>query len=350
MKLLPLTAIVLSLTLARAEDAPTPTLRQTVDSLSDADLKEFITLLKERYIKPAALNDAEQARAMIQGLVERLAPGVALLPPPTPGTNEPSPFKEETIAGNIGYIRLGSLVPANLGHLDAALLDFAKKPVSAVILDLRATPAGSEFEQAAEVAKRFCPKGKVLFTVKKPSIQQEQILTSKDEPKYTGLLIALVDHDAAGASEVIAAVLRTHVNAMIIGQKTRGEAVEFADLPLPSGKLLRVAIAEVSLPDNTHVFPGGVKPDLAVDVTPEANAAVLKQGLESGVAGLIVDAERTKMNEAALVAGRNPELDALQIQQAKKAEKPKLPLRDVVLQRAVDFVTTLSIYGKKPAK
>ncbi|MEO7319428.1 MAG: S41 family peptidase, partial [Chthoniobacteraceae bacterium] len=265
------------------------------------------------------------------------------------GAAETSPFKSEILDGKAGYLRVGSLNVDNLAGLDAALQDIAAKKIGAVILDLRATPAGSEFAQAAEVCKRFCPKGKVLFTVKKPTVKEEQILTSKEDPKFTRLLVALVDIDTAGAAEIIAAVLRTHAKAMVIGQRTRGEAVEFSDIALPSGKLLRVAVAEAALPDATPVFPGGVKPDLAVEVSQETTRDVLKQGLESGIAALVEETERDKMNEAALVGRRNPELDAMQAAQARQGEKTKAPLRDVVLQRALDFISTIGLYEKKPA-
>ena len=57
----------------------------------------------------------------------------------------------------------------------------------------------------------------------------------------------------------------------------------------------------------------------------------------------------TAVDEAALVAGTNPELDALAAAQRAKGEKPKTtPLRDAVLQRALDFVTALSVYATKP--
>ena len=179
-------------------------------------------------------------------------------------------------------------------------------------------------------------------------MREEQILTSKEDPKFTRLLVTLVDADTAGAAEIIAAVLRTYAKAMVIGQRTRGEAVEFAEVPLPSGKLLRVAVAEAALPDSAPVFPGGVKPDLAVEVSQEMTASVLKQELERGVGALIEETEREKMNEAALVARRNPELDAAQAAQANKGERPKAPLHDVVLQRALDFITTITLYEKKP--
>jgi C-terminal processing protease CtpA/Prc len=253
----------------------------------------------------------------------------------------------------IGYVRLGATTPGNVAELDAALQSFADKKLTSVVLDLRATPSSAEFEQTAEVCRRFSPKGKVLFSVKKPNIKQEQILTSKDDPKFKGMVVVLIDHDTAGNAEIIASVLRTHVRAMVIGQQTKGEAVEFAELPLPNGKLLRVAVAEVGLPDNVAVFPGGVKPDLPVDVSQETTNEVLKRELEKGVSEFVFEVERPRMNEAALVAGTNPELDAIQAAQKNRGERPKPPLRDAVLQRAVDFITTITIYEKgekKPGK
>jgi C-terminal processing protease CtpA/Prc len=328
---------------------PPLTTGTAVDSLSDAELDQVIRLLKDNYIKPEALGEAEQRRATVQGLLDRIAPGASILDGSTVAESGASPFRAEILDNRIGYVRLGSITPANVGELDAALQKFTSSNLPALVVDLRATPPGSDFEQTAEICRRFCPKGKVLFSVKKPNIKQEQILTSKDDPKFRGILVALVDRKTAGNAEVIAAVLRTHVNALVIGQQTRGEAAEFTEFPLSNGRALRVAVAEVSLPDSVPVFPGGVKPDLAVDVPAETTEQVLKLELEKGVSELVFENERPRLNEAALVAGTNPELDAAQIAQKNKGEKPQ-PLHDAVLQRAVDFVTTIAIYEKKPGQ
>ena len=325
-----------------------PTTRSAVDSLNDAALDQLIPLLKENYIDPDALSDHELKRATVQGIIDRIAPGASIVEAPAAAESQVSPFRAEILDGRIGYARLGATTPGNVGELDAALQKFADKKLGSVVLDLRATPPSAEFEQTAEVCRRFSPKGKVLFSVKKPNIKQEQILTSKDDPKYHGIIVVLVDGDTAGNAEIIAAVLRTHVRAMVIGQQTKGEAVEFAELPLPGGKLLRIAVAEVALPDNVAVFPGGLKPDLAVDVAQETTNEVLKRELEKGVSEFVFESERPRMNEAALVAGTNPELDAIHAAQKAKGEKPKAPLRDAALQRAVDFITTIAIYEKKP--
>lgn len=353
MKRLPVLLLLAALSLAQADDEPpakTHSLKEKVDALSEEDLKDFLSVLKAHYIKPDTLTESELMRATVQGVLDRMGRGASLESAKTPGEGDARPFRAEVLESTISYIRLGSLVPDHLEKLDAALADHAAKKLGPLVLDLRDTPPGVELERAAEVCQRFCPKGRVLFTLRKPSAGEEQLLTSKEAPKFAGLLVVLVSDETAGAAEVIAAVLRSQARAMIIGQKTRGQAVEFAEVPLPSGTLLRVAVAEAALPDAAPVFPGGLTPDLLVDVPPAATTAALKHSLEAGVATVLTETERPRMNESALVAGRNPDLDALQAAQARKGERPPVVPRDVTLQRAVDFIVTVSLYEHKPAR
>jgi len=329
--------------------APLPqTLREAVDTLPEADLKELLNVLRENYLAPDKLDENAVLKATAQGLFERFSPGIVIPFGDEAAGRGLNPFRSEIIDQRVGYLRLGALTPESLGELDAALKTFRDRAVPAAVLDLRATPAGSEFDLAAKLCERFCPKGRVLFTVRRPSAQQEMILTSKQDPVFSGVLVTLTDANTAGAAEVVAAVLRTQAKALVIGEQTRGEAVEYAELPLPSGRKIRVAVAEVALPENVRVFPGGVTPDIAVEVTIGDTERVLKAALDGGVAPLVVETERPRLNEAALVAGTNPELDAARQRQGKL---PVPVLRDVVLQRALDAITTIALFEQPaPAK
>jgi hypothetical protein len=54
------------------------------------------------------------------------------------------------------------------------------------------------------------------------------------------------------------------------------------------------------------------------------------------------------MNEAALLAGTNPELEAAEAAQQRRGRAPeKPPAHDPVLQRALDVVTSLEVYQKR---
>ncbi|MFL6569634.1 MAG: S41 family peptidase [Chthoniobacterales bacterium] len=335
--------------IASPTPSPTPTAEMIIDSMSSADLQQAIQLLKSNYISPDALSETELDRAMLSGVLERLGPGVTIFAQRAPQPNESTnPCYGELIEGHVGYIRLGALTPANLQALDVHLQNMRTKKVDAAVIDLRASPATNDFNVAAEFAKRFVAKGKPLFTLRRVSSKQERAFTSDREPAYGGLIIVLADNDTSGPAEAIAGVLRLHNKALVIGQPTTGQAVEFSDLPLNGGRILRVAVAEAVLPDGRSLFPGGVKPDLPVEISPIDKRTVFQQSAEKGMSQFIFESERPHLNEAALLSGRNPELEAAEAAQRRRSNTPDKPtVRDPVLQRAIDVVTSLAIYQQR---
>ena len=316
-----------------------------MDSLSDAETQQALELLRSNYVRRSAFEDAALNRATLQGLLERLGGGASLRAEEAAKEID-SPFRSEILDEKVGYVRLGSLTKGHLAEFDAALGNFNAKKIPSLILDLRATPSHSDFELAAEVIKRLTPKGKMLFAVHRPSVKQERMFTSDRDPLFSGVVVTLVHRETAGAPEVVAAVLRAVDNALAVGQKTSGQAAEFLTLPLPGGGK---AIAEVKLPQDFPIFPDGLKPDIFVDVSAKEEQEVLKTGLEKGVGGLVYETERARMNEAALVAGTNPEIDAEEESQRNSGDDAddKAALFDAALQRAVDLVTTIRIFGGK---
>jgi C-terminal processing protease CtpA/Prc len=236
---------------------------------------------------------------------------------------------------------------ANLDALDTNLKDFAAKKVDAVVLDFRASPAANDFPVAAEFAKRFCPKDKTLFTLRKTTAKQEKTFTSDRDPAYQGLIVVLADGDTAGAAEAVAGIIHIYDKAIVIGQQTAGRAVEYSDLKLPSGKVLRVAVGEAILPEGHPLFPGGLKPDLSVEMAATDKREVFQASREKGMTPFITESSRPHLNEAALIAGRNPELEAMEAAQRRKTAPEKSSVHDAVLQRALDLVTSIEIFQKK---
>src|SRR5207237_1551340 len=151
--------------------------------------------------------------------------------------------------------------------LDKSLSGFAVKKVNALILDLRASEATGDLAQAAEFAKRFCPRGKAIFTLRKPAGRQDRVFNSDRDPAFRGLIMVLADGDTAGGAEAVAAALRVYDKALLAGQPSAGRTAEYSDLALPGGKILRVAVAEMVSPEGHSLFPDGIKPDLPVEMS-----------------------------------------------------------------------------------
>ena len=324
-----------------AADTPPETLRQTVNSLDAPQIQKAIDALQTNFLSPSALDEDSKQKALLEGLLRRLAPGAAIIATDSAKNHpEPVPFLAEILDGRAGYIRPGTLNAATLSQMDASLANFSQKKLPAVILDLRDVAGGSAFESAADFARRFCPKGKMLFSIQKPSAKQERILTSNQGPAFEGILVVLTDSDTSGAAEALAATLRLNAGAMIVGSDTAGEAVEFSEIPLGGGKILRVAVSQVVLPEKTAIFPGGVKPDIAISLAPGILAEIHAATKDKGVSQFVFDAERPRMNEAALVANTNPEIESTR-------DHPRPSLRDTVLQRAMDLVTAINFYKRQ---
>jgi hypothetical protein len=335
--------------LASASPSASPTTEDLVNSLGPADLQAVITLLKSNFTNPDEITDTELNRATVEGLTVRLPRGVMLLPTKdnTPA-EAPSVSYSEIIGGHIGYVRVGSLNAANLQALDKSVSNFAAKNVNALIVDLRASQATIDFALAAEFAKRFCPKGKTLFTLRKPTGRQDRVFSSDRDPAFRGLVMVLADGDTVGAAEAIAAALRFYNKALVIGQTTAGRAAEYSDLLLPSGKILRVAVAEMVSPDGRSLFPEGMKPDLPVEMSMADKRQIFQLSGEKGMGPFVYESGRPHMNEAALLAGTNPEVEAAEAAQQRRGRGPeKPPTHDPVLQRALDVVTSLEVYQKR---
>jgi hypothetical protein len=308
-----------------------------------------MTLLKNNFTDPEAISDTELNRATVQGLIIRLPRGITLLPgKDNAAAVTPSAFYGEIIAGHTGYVRLGSLNSANLQSLDKTLTTFAAKKVNALIVDLRATDAATELPLAAEFAKRLCPRGKTIFTLRKPAGRQDRVFNSDRDPGFRGLIMVLADGDTAGAAEAMAAALRFYDKALVIGQPTAGRAAEYSDLPLPNGTILRLAVAEMISPEGRSLFPEAVKPDLPVDMPVAEKRQIFQLSSDKGMGPFVYEAGRPHMNEAALLAGTNPDVEAAEAAQQRRGRSAeKQPPHDTVLQRALDVITSLEVYQSR---
>jgi peptidase S41-like protein len=340
--------------LPRSPALPSPspsanlTEQELVDSLGPADLQIVITLLKSNFANPGAITDTELNRATVEGLMVRMPRGVMLLPNKESAAAEaPSPFYSEVLGGHIGYLRLGSLNSTNLQAMDKSLGNFAAKKVDALIVDLRWSQAMSDFPMADDFAKRFCPKGRLLFTLRKPN-RQDRVFNSDRDPAFQGLIMVLADGDTAGAPEALAAAVRFYDKALVIGQPTAGRTAEYSDFSLSGGKILRVAVAELVSPEGLPLFPKGVEPDLPVEMPVATKQQIFQLSSEKGMGPFVYETGRPHMNEAALMAGANPEVEAAEAAQQRRGRAPeKPPTHDPVLQRALDVITSLEVFQRR---
>jgi hypothetical protein len=330
---------------ATPEPPPPLSRRELVDSLSDAEVEQAIEAIRTSYLDGQVAMDPALRRAALEGLLIRIGPGLQIERPQSAASDVPAaPFLAEILDTRIAYVRLGTVSAGRIEEFKATLDGLEEKPVKSLILDLRG--ATGDFESAAEFARLLCPKGQLLFTLEKPSAKQERLFTSNRSPAFEGLVIVLTDSETRGPAEALAATLRVNLGAMIVGSDTAGAAVEFESLPLGGKAVLRLAVSRVTLPGSRPLYPGGIKPDIPVSLPLETRRLIFERSAENGVGPFVFESTQTRLDEAALVARTNPEIDYVRSQQKRSDNPPAL--RDTVLQRAVDLATAIQFY--KPAK
>ncbi len=328
---------------------PEMSLRSLVDLMTPTDIQDAIESIRENYIHADELTKEELNRAAMEGLLVRLGYGAALRENPEArpeiGKNYRPLF--EILRGDVAYLRLGAMNAEGMEKLDLALAEIQQKALSSFILDLRGTAASSDYEIARQIADRFTPAGRPLFIVKRKT-GEDQLFTSKEEPRFTGFLVVVTDDETGGAAEVLAGILRQETRAMIVGaERTTGSAVEYQQAQLSGGRTLFIATGEVVLAPDRPIFPDGVAADLPVaGYQAEDQDALFTLMDENGVESLVFEKERAHRSEKALILGEDPLIKM--IQNLQETGGPEIKARDAVLQRAVDLLTVIDVVQSGP--
>lgn len=131
------------------------------------------------------------------------------------------------------------------------------------MLDLRENPGGL-LDQAVAVSSLFLRPGVVvsLSGAHNPSRVYRTFAVAR-----TGRpLVVLVDRYSASSSEIVAAAMRDHHRATIVGERTYGKALVQSLDPLDNGAALELTIARYYTPAGDDISTVGIRPDIhAVD-------------------------------------------------------------------------------------
>lgn len=310
-------------------------------NVSQAAIQSAFQILRSDYIRSTELDFNELNRAAMQGLLQRLDLGAELL---TKLEAQRPPIKSgvlaELLTPKIAFLRPLAFTESEPALLEKKLLEFRDAGISQLILDLRSAAAPGEFLTAAAMLECFIPEGELMFKLKQVGREDAQLFISHKASLWTQPLIILIDEETGNLGETIAAVLSQRKQAILVGAPTRGASVQYETLPLDNQWLLRFARAEMLLSDDRSLFKKGLQPDHSIHL-PARTKRQLFDRIEnhSSAKESAFDKAKPRYNEAALVAGKHPELDDyIRRSAGQAADADKDAPRDLVLQRAVDML------------
>jgi carboxyl-terminal processing protease len=203
----------------------------------------------------------------------------------------------------IGYVRLTQVGRQSPAEMQAALEELKSRGMKGLILDLRNNPGGA-LGEAVQVADLFVESGRIV-TVK--GREQETVYDAKADGTFSGFPMALlVNRNTASAAEIIAACLQDHQRAIIVGERSFGQAVVRSLISLKDGVgMLKLPVATYYRPNgkNMNRFPGsketddwGVSPDAGYEIA--LNDEELKQYDKACAAREVLLSETTSKVES----------------------------------------------------
>jgi carboxyl-terminal processing protease len=168
---------------------------------------------------------------------------------------------------NLAYLEIQQFTEQTKNDLEGELNRIADEGYDGLILDLRRNPGGG-LDATVDVADMFLEDGIIITQVDRDG--KETVYEANPGSELSDLPIAmLVGPGSASGSEVLAAALRDHGRATLIGEKTFGKGSVNHIRNLSNGGALYVTIARWRTPNGELIEGVGLEPDVTVALTPE---------------------------------------------------------------------------------
>ncbi len=327
---------------------------RAADTNGVPDFKEVYDLVRAHL---AGASEAELNRAAVEGFLARLHGKVRVVGGggEAADTNATPLAKSTVLDDGVAYVRVGRVEAGIAEALRRACDQLSStNKLKGLALDLRFAD-GDDYAAAAAAADLFVARERPLLD------WGQGVVKSKEKKDALGLPVAvLVNHETGGAAEALAAVMRETGSGLLLGSATAGRAMIAQEFPLSDGQRLSVAATPVKLGDGTTLSGQGVKPDIEVRVSPEAERAYLKDAyavLPGASQPAVAGATPTRSTNVVARATRPVPLTEAELEREHREgtnrqsgltppppAEPQAPvIRDPALARAVDLLKGLAV-------
>lgn len=170
------------------------------------------------------------------------------------------------LEGRYGYVRLAQFGAESDAELQRALaaVDREGAGVEGLVLDLRGN-SGGLLTQAIKVADVFLEAGLIASTESRYAAERRRYYAHTADTWKRAPMAVLVDHGSAAASEVVAAALRHHGRAVLVGSRTFGRGNIQTIIAVGDDAALKLTTAWLQTPAGAPIEGVGIQPDLAVE-------------------------------------------------------------------------------------
>ena len=187
----------------------------------------------------------------------------------------PPPVTDQMLAGEVAYIKPGTLSGSKVNETAAEIEKLQKQGAQKLIIDLRNTAVGDPADGIA-FANLFLNKG--LITYLQGQRVPRQNFDADSAKAITSLpTVVLTNRGTADGAEIAAAALMDDNRAQLVGEPTYGEASMRKAITMDDGSAIILSVAKYYSPDGKSIQDNRVTPKNQV-LQPEPQVDVDENG------------------------------------------------------------------------
>lgn len=169
-------------------------------------------------------------------------------------------FETKSLGDTVGYIKFNLFVVPAVDKFCSAISQFKDK--KAVVIDLRGNIGGS-YGVLMGISGLLTDKNFILGT-EIFKIGRNVRLIRPHLKNYKGRIIVLTDNLSYSAAEIFAAALQENKRAIVVGEKSAGEALPAVTRILPTGAIFLYPIANFETPNGNLLEGKGIEPNVRI--------------------------------------------------------------------------------------
>ena len=210
--------------------------------------------------------------------------------------------------------------------------------INGIVMDLRNNPGGL-LSQAIRVSDAFLDKGEIVSTRGRDPEDGDRYNATPGDLISGKAIVVLINGGSASASEIVAAALKDHRRAIIVGTKSFGKGSVQTVMPLREQSAMRLTTARYYSPSGRSIQNLGVTPDIIVEQPrrrTDDEEDDFKFRSESDLRGSL---SNDSLSE--------DEIQQIEDDRAKAEKAAELRNADYQLAYAIDILTGLNALGPK---
>lgn len=164
------------------------------------------------------------------------------------------------------YLKINSFNQQTTKQINKYIKNSKKsvKDIKGYIIDMRGNPGGL-LNQAVYISDLFLEEGVIVYTKSKEKEFDKRYVANVGDVTNGKKIVVLIDKSSASASEIVAAALKDHKRATLIGETTYGKGSVQSLFMLGDIGAMKFTISKYYTQSGKTIDKQGVEPNIKID-------------------------------------------------------------------------------------